>query len=513
MKHYAIRIQDRNGFERKVSLGDLTVLGRHSQCDVVLSDEMISRSHLRVEYAYGQCWAEDMDSTHGTFQNGVRIKRIMWEPMTVLVLANGAYTLMLVPERIQVSELDMQAILSTAQQLTGDFNLDRLLQKSLDHLLRISDQERGFIMIYDGDNLEILARRNIGSDVSKEMNLSLTSVLHVFDTGEPIWMFDISSSDALKLHNSVVNLQLQTIICLPLTVNNNRIGVVYLDSRCLKPEPLSRSAFETIVGLCAVAIERVRLGEESHRNHMLATIGSITSTIAHDFRNALFLISGHTELLAKLCKDKESHYHIEQIQTSVERLSEMSSEILGFSRTHPIQKTPVNVAEFLCEEIENWQTCAKDNNVILTGSGPQCIACLEKFSFVRVINNLFANSFDSFVDFEVQGRIELTWESTPMEIIIKFIDNGKGIPKKIMKKIFEPFFTFGKENGNGLGMSIVKKIIEEHGGTISVTSEVGHGTTITIHLPNITDATPTINCSNQEELENDSLSVSVGENT
>jgi len=513
MKHYAIRIQDRNGFERKVTLVESIVIGRHSQCDVVLSDEMISRSHLRVEYAYGQCWAEDLGSTHGTFQNGTRIKRVMWEPMTVLVLANGAYTLMLVPERIQVSESDMQEILSTAQQLTGDFNLDRLLQKSLDHLLRISNQERGFIMIYDGDSLDILVRRNIGSDVSKELALSMSSVFHVFDTGEPIWMFDLSSSDTLKTHKSVVNLQLQTILCLPLTANNNRIGVVYLDSRSLKPEPLSRSVFETIVGLCAVAIERVRLGEENHRNHLLATIGSITSTIAHDFRNALFLISGHTELLAKLCTDTESHYHIEQIQTSVERLSAMSSEILGFARTRPIQKSPVNIADFLNEEIEKWQTCAKENNVILTGSGPQCIAQIEKSSFVRVINNLFANSFDSFVGFDVAGRIELLWESTPREVTIKFIDNGKGIPKKVINKIFEPFFSFGKENGTGLGMSIVKKIIEEHGGTVTVSSEVAQGTTITIHLPHATDTTPTVNYSEQEEVENDSPSISERDKT
>jgi signal transduction histidine kinase len=185
----------------------------------------------------------------------------------------------------------------------------------------------------------------------------------------------------------------------------------------------------------------------------------------------------------------------------------MSSEILGFARMRPVQKSPVNIADFLNEEIEKWQACAKENNVTITGGGPQCIAQIEKISFVRIINNLFANSFDSFVDFDVVGRIELLWESTPREVTIKFIDNGKGIPKKVINKIFAPFFSSGKENGTGLGMSIVKKIVEEHGGTISASSEVGLGTTITIHLLNTTDATPTINYSAQEELENDSLSI------
>jgi signal transduction histidine kinase len=482
MKHYAIRIQDRNGFERKVSLGDVTLIGRQSHCDIVLSDDTISRTHLRVEYLDGYFWAEDLASTHGTFQDGARIKRVIWEPKTVLVMADGAYRLMLIPEQLQASESDMRAILSTAQQLTGDFNLERLLQKSLEHLLHISGQERGFIMISDGDELEILARRNIGSDVNKELLLSLSSVLHVFDTGEPIWMFDVSSSEAFKSSESVINLQLETILCLPLAFDNKRIGVVYLDSCKLKSELISRGAFEIIVGLCAVAIERVRLSEANQRNHFLAAIGAITSTIAHDLKNAMFLISGHTELLSKLCTDSEAQYHIEQIQTSVERLTAMTSEVLGFARMRPIKKSTVDLAEFLNQEIEKWQTRAKENNIALSGCGPECGVELEQSSFARVINNLIANAFDSLANFGVDGRIEVLWESMPGEVVIKVIDNGKGIPKKAINKIFEPFFSLGKENGTGLGMTIVKKIVEDHGGTISAQSDAGLGTTITINL-------------------------------
>jgi len=68
-------------------------------------------------------------------------------------------------------------------------------------------------------------------------------------------------------------------------------------------------------------------------------------------------------------------------------------------------------------------------------------------------------------------------------VIIKVIDNGKGIPKSLISRIFEPFFSHEKEAGNGLGMPMVKKFVEGHGGTVRIESEVGKGTTIVIHIP------------------------------
>ena len=483
MKHYAIRIQDREGFERRVSLGNTTLIGRQSQCDVVLSDDMISRLHLRVECIDGDYWAEDLGSSHGTYQDGVRIKRIQWEPKTVLVLADGAYRLMLVPEQLKPTDLNMRAILSTAQHLTGEFDLEHLLQVTLDHLLLLSNQDRGFIMLSDGDKLDIIAERNLVPGFDKEFSLSMSSVQQVFDTGEPIWISDVSTNELLRMRKSVVDLQLKTIYCLPLSVRGRRIGVVYLDSRHLRPEPLDRNVFEAVVGLCAIAIERVRLSEESRRNSIFATIGSVASSVVHDFRNALFLINGHAELLSSFSEDPEIQYHVEQIQASVDRLSTMSSGILELARMRPIEKSPVNLAEFLNQEIANWQTRTSIHNIALTGSGPECTANIETSSFVRVINNLFSNSLDSLIDHDVEGHIQLLWESTPQEAIIKVVDNGKGIPKTVVDKIFEPFFSYEKENGTGLGMPTVKKIVEEHDGSISVESEVDQGTTVTIHLP------------------------------
>jgi len=293
----------------------------------------------------------------------------------------------------------------------------------------------------------------------------------------------VSTNEMLKTRNSIIELQLKAIYCLPLSVKGKRIGVVYLDSWHLKPEPFERNVFEAIVSLCAVAIERARLYEENRQNNLLAAVGTIASSVVHDFKNALFLISGHTELLSSTCTDPQILFHLEQIQSSVERLSATSSGILDFARANPAEKPPVNLAEFLNKIIASWQIRAKEHNIIISGSGPDCVINLETSSFARVINNILSNSVDSLTDSNVEGHIQLLWESTPKEVTIQVIDNGIGIPKRVLARIFEPFYSYGKEKGTGLGMSTVKNIVEGHGGTVSVDSEVGRGTTVKIHVP------------------------------
>jgi signal transduction histidine kinase len=81
------------------------------------------------------------------------------------------------------------------------------------------------------------------------------------------------------------------------------------------------------------------------------------------------------------------------------------------------------------------------------------------------------------------GAFLIRTERRGNEVVIEFLDTGSGIPEEIRHRIFEPFFSYGKPQGIGLGMSITRKIVEEHGGKVSLTSETGHGTRIRFVLP------------------------------
>jgi GAF domain-containing protein len=181
-------------------------------------------------------------------------------------------------------------------------------------------------MIDEGGRLEVYAERNLMPGSAQKQSLSMSSVRHVFDTGEAIWLTDTSTNEIIRSQKSVIDMQLKTIFCMPLSVNDKNIGVVYLDSRYIRQDPIDRNAFEAIVGLCAVAIERVRLSEGGCRKRPLASTPPNASNIANDFKNALLLIGGHAELLFNLCTDPEANFHIEQIQSAVARLTAMSSQ-------------------------------------------------------------------------------------------------------------------------------------------------------------------------------------------
>ena len=230
-QRYQLLIRDRHGFERTVPITRSVTVGRQSLCDVVLSDNMISRNHLRLELQEDTWWAEDLQTTHGSFYLNKPLGRAAWEPGTPLQLADGAYTLTLVRTDHSSSEIHLQAILDAAQLLAQEVDLEDMLEQSLDRLLSISGTDRGFLMLLEEGELASRVQRNLGQELEGQIQLSMSSVHKVFETGDPIWILNVAEDGQLLSQHSVQRLELKTILCLPLLLQGRRIGVVYLDSR------------------------------------------------------------------------------------------------------------------------------------------------------------------------------------------------------------------------------------------------------------------------------------------
>jgi len=460
------------------------VVGRQNQCDIVLSDSMVSRAHLKIEQVDGAWWAEDLGSSHGTFLGDNRITRMRWDPSITLRLADGAYFLTLRRENAFASEVNLQAILQTAHLLTGEIELDELLEQTLERLLAISATDRGFIMLPEGTDLVVKVRHKLGQDMEKAIHLSMSSVRRVFDQGEAIWIHNVAENESLMAQQSVLDLQLKTILCLPLIVQGKCIGVVYLDSRRIVTEPVDRDTFEAIVSLCAIAIERTRLSEENLRNQVLATVGQVASSIVHDFKNALFVVAGHAQMLGAASKEPQVQHHLEKILGAVERLSQLSTDVLDYAKVREPRREVVEVGAYMNSFVEPLRPRAAEVGVTILCEGPVCKAHIDRHRFARVIENLLVNSMDAMDDHKTEGgHITVSWERISGGLRIKVEDDGKGIPGKILKRIFEPFFSHGKAKGTGLGMATVKKIVTEHGGKIDVDSEVDKGTIVTLEIP------------------------------
>ncbi len=480
-QRYQLLIRDRHGFERTVPLTRSVTLGRQSLCDVVLSDNMISRNHLRLELRDEIWWAEDLQTTHGCFYKGQQLGREAWEPGTPLRLADGAYTLTLQSLDQTSSELHLQAILETAQLLAQEVDLEDLLEQSMDKLLSISGTFRGFLMLLENGELTTRVQRNLGQELEGSIQLSLSSVHKVFETGDPVWILNVADEHHLMNQHSIQRLELKTILCLPLVLQGRRLGVVYLDSRKPITEPPDRETFEAIVALCAIAIERTRLSEENLRSHVLATVGQVASSIIHDFKNGLFVLRGHADLLELSTEDHKIRHHCRKILECVDRLTHLSQDVLDFAKVREPNRETVDLRVFLDAILEPVAPRAAELGVQLRTEGPTCLVKLDPAQFTRVMENLMANALDATTD--MSGEIVVSWSQVTGGVQIRVRDRGRGIPRKVIKRIFEPFFSYGKKKGTGLGMATVKKIVEEHGGSLEFLSEEGSGTEVVITLP------------------------------
>lgn len=481
-ERFQLVVRDRHGFERCLFLNRSVTIGRHNHCEIVLSDSMVSRQHLRLELQDGQWTVEDLGSSHGTFLRDQRIGKLVWTPGTTLRIADGAYYLTLRAESQTTSEVHLQAILQTAHLLAEQVDLEELLEETLDRLLSISATDRGFIMLLEGGELVPKVQRNLGRELESSIQVSMSSIHSVFEKGTPIWIHNVANDEKLMAQQSVVDLKLKTILCLPLTLQGKRIGVVYLDSRRIVTDPVDRPTFEAIVALCSIAIERTRLFEENLRNQVLATVGQVASAIVHDFKNALFVVRGHAELLEAQCQDPAVRHHTEKIMAAVQRLSLLSGDVLDYSKIREPHREKFELGMWMENLLEPLRPRLEDLGIALVMNSSPSKANLDPTRFARVVENLLSNAIDALAGKE-HGVISIEWERVTGGVQFRVQDNGRGIPKKVLRHVFEPFFSHGKKKGTGLGMATVKKIVEEHGGSLEVQSEVDEGTLVIITIP------------------------------
>jgi signal transduction histidine kinase len=240
--------------------------------------------------------------------------------------------------------------------------------------------------------------------------------------------------------------------------------------------------------------EHKALEEKFHRSERMAALGELGARLAHEIRNPLnsiHLIIDHIrDRLSPTKEDEQQKFenYVTNIKTELKRLNKLVTDFLQVSRPlHPDMRL-IHVKPFLMQIVELLESEAEKHQIrfdveispaelaIQGDEGMLKTACL----------NIVLNAIQAM---ENGGRLHIQAGSSPNDHIenadfckIAFSDSGPGIPPEHRENIFQPYFTTKKE-GTGLGLSIVNRVIEDHHGTIRVTSEEGQGTTITLLLP------------------------------
>ena len=216
--------------------------------------------------------------------------------------------------------------------------------------------------------------------------------------------------------------------------------------------------------------------EELVRSERLATIGTMSSRIAHDLNNPLTVIQTYADMLNNSILDSLSPTERDRwfrIQTSITDMQRIIEDVLDFARSTELKKHKTSLLKILRLAVNHVRTPFGVH--INLPEKDMKVPCDER-KIEAVFSNLLVNSVSAL---DGPGEITIEFSSDNKSHIIKIKDSGPGIPQENLDRIFEPLYTT-KKTGTGLGLVICKSIIEQHGGTITAENKP---TTFTIRLP------------------------------
>lgn len=252
---------------------------------------------------------------------------------------------------------------------------------------------------------------------------------------------------------------------------------------------LSGLAFAIAVGsvLGIWIIQRVkRLERRARRAERLAELGALTGGLAHEIKNPLSTVQLNLQLLQEDLDPKDPAYarlvnRLTTVRSETSRLRDILDDFLRYAGRMEVEKQPTDLNNLLEELVDFFAPQAQSHRVQLRLQKVDhpVAAPVDAKLIKQAVLNLMINAVQAMT---AGGELILKLSLDLDEVCIDVIDTGPGIAPEALAKIFDAYYTT-KRGGTGLGLALARRIADEHGGRLSVTSEVGKGSAFTIALP------------------------------
>lgn len=230
------------------------------------------------------------------------------------------------------------------------------------------------------------------------------------------------------------------------------------------------------------AEERLRLEEKLRKAAHLSAIGEMTAGVSHEIRNPLGIIKSSAQLMKKKMHKLEVHSTIPDIIIEEsQRLNNIITDFLDFARPRQADLRPCDINDIINKNLSFLETQIQDQEIIIHKAFHDHLPGIsaDPDMLYQAFLNILLNCFQSVGK---NGAITIVTDYDARRVFISFADNGPGIDEDTLEKIWTPFFTT-KDTGTGLGLGIVKNIIEAHNGTIRISNGKPTGAVVDIALP------------------------------
>ena len=231
---------------------------------------------------------------------------------------------------------------------------------------------------------------------------------------------------------------------------------------------------------------RIKLEESLQQSEKLSSIGLLAAGVAHEVNTPLTGVSSYTQLLLGMIPETDpKHALLQKVQKQTDRATNIVGNLLNFSRTgNATEFTEINVCKLLDDTLQLLEPQLRKSRVEIVKNYSDCTPKIfgNAGKLQQVFTNLIINARDAMFD---SGKIILTTTfDNEGAVVVEVTDTGTGIEADNLNKIFDPFFTTkGVGSGTGLGLAVSYGIVQEHAGTIEVSSENAHGTTFRLVFP------------------------------
>jgi two-component system NtrC family sensor kinase len=398
-------------------------------------------------------------------------------------------------------------------------DIDQLLARIMDMIFEWVDADRGCIMLKDLDTDELVPkvrrhRRGIASD--ERITISQTILDYVVERNEGVLTSNARDDDRWDAAKSILRMGVREAICVPMQGRYGVVGAIYIDTSITPQRMLQQGSankftqehLKLMIAIghqAALAVEDTSYYKAMVQAERLAAVGQTIASLSHHIKNILQGVRGGSYLIEMGMKDHakaigDGTVDVDAAKKAIgimrkgwgiveknqERISTLVLDMLTFSKEREPVAEPSNLNEVTADVVELMKARAEEERVALDWLPAPTMPTLmfDPESMHRAILNVVTNAIDACHDRD-DGRVEISTQYSHDEKMarVQVVDNGSGIEKDDLEKIFGVFVSRKGGRGTGLGLPVSQKILQEHGGRIRVESQIDHGSRFTLEFP------------------------------
>lgn len=506
------------------------LIGRSTEA-LPISDETVSRRHAEITPDDGKWYLNDLDSSNGTYVNGKPVlDRIELHPGDRIRCGNLVAVLEQIgepfrPTHIKLldaddADINITATVETSSEaallkssdplaaamehlrimyrliaLTGPtFMQSELLEKAMELIFEDFRPERGLILLGDQPN------RDLEPAVVRYASFHRRSEHEEIGVGRKILVEALQSGHGVLASKAMSNVlqspgvsqtyTTYSVICVPIRTGDRVFGAIHIEnSQSGVQFTEAQLQLLNVIGQhVGLALHNTDLLASKVQNERLATVGQTVASLSHSIKNILQGLRGGADAVALAIGRDDLNMAKEGwpiLNRNLDRIFALTLNMLAFSKPQTLEIELINLNQLIEEVVDLVRPqCARKRAKLaldLEDDLPPIPA--DPNAIHQALMNLLFNAVEAVSAKRGLVTVRSRYLPDTKEAEIAVIDNGPGIDPALRKHIYEAFTSSKGQRGTGLGLAVTRKIIDDHGGHLSLDTQLGHGATFTIFLP------------------------------